>query len=267
MQEGHSQPRKGLHCSAGGAQGMGNHWRDCTREEHNQICIFTRILSDQSVLENRPQKGRPVTPAEWHTQSLESTGGGFSFRLTFWLPHCQRRPRCWMVLTKPPISQAYDKFPYTHKFRYGQTIQKRLLPLSCHSSPPWHPGTVSSNKAFSGTLYPVVDQEKQTRWYSPAKEALAACRTGRVSWPLNRLPLVAHNPLRLQKDWQMGSRVWKGCVVEKTGKSGFNTPSVTGSLYDFGYNIELLWASVPSSIKMDSKNCSPELWQKLKDKI
>ena len=234
---GGTQPaQEGSSMQCRGAQGMGRHWRDCTREEHNQICVFTRILSEQSVLENRPQKGRPVceTPAEWHTQSLESTEGGFSFQLTFWLPHCQRRPRCWMALTKPPISQAYDKVPYTHKFQYGKTIQKRLLPLNCHSSLPWHPGIVSSNKAFSGTLYPAVDQEKQTHQYSPAKEALAACRTGRVSWPLNRFPLVAHNPLRLRKDWQMGSRVWNGCVVEKTGKSGFNTPPVTGSLMTLG---------------------------------
>ena len=66
---------------------MGSHWRDFSREKHNQICIFTRILSEESVLENRPQKGRPGcnTPAEWHAQCLESTGGGFSFQLTFWL--------------------------------------------------------------------------------------------------------------------------------------------------------------------------------------
>lgn len=132
------------------------------------------------------------------------------------LPHYQRRPRYWTVLTKLPTFQAYDKVPYTNKFQYGQTILKRPLSLKYHvplpnSSPPWHPGILSSNKAFSGTLYPVVDQEKQTCRYSPAKEARAACHIGQVSWPLNRFPLVAHNPLRLQKDWEMGSRAWKGC--------------------------------------------------------
>ena len=210
-----------------GAQGMGSHWRDFTSEEHSETCIFRRISSEESDLENRPQEGRPVcnTPGEWQWVPGIHWGNFFfpSDILTFTL---SEKAKMLDGAHRTPTSQACDKVPHTHtNSDTGKPPRRGFCPSAvmflCQTVPSDDTWRSEQWQSYQWDLYPVLDQEKQTLWYSPAKEALAACPIGRVSWPLNRFPLLLHNPLGPRKDWEMGGRVQKGCVTQKTNKSGF----------------------------------------------
>lgn len=54
-------------------------------------------------------------------------GGGFLSSSHSDLPHYQRRPRYWTVLTKLPMFQAYDKVPYTNS-NMGKPSWRGLCP-------------------------------------------------------------------------------------------------------------------------------------------
>lgn len=222
---------------------IGGHWRDLALEEHNQICIFQGSPRRKVTWRtDRLQEGRPVCRllqyTRWVTiRDLQSTKGIAPFLLTFWPSHHQRKPICWTVTTWAQNSHILSRITrcHTHKYKNGQTTQQRLLSLSCHvplpnSSQCWHPGVRSSDKSFQWDLYPVLVQKKQTRCYSPVKEALAACPIGQVSWPPNRLLLLLHHPLGQGRTEKWTAVFRKATWHKRKTNLGSGIPFAAGSL-------------------------------------
>lgn len=165
MQEGHSQPRKGLHLQCRGLLGWG---------------VIERISLGRNIIRSVSLQGSCLGKVSWkidHRKEGQSWGSwvirrawnplGVFFQLTFWPSPLSEKAKVLDSAHKTPhVSGLWQRVPYTNS-NMGKPSWKGPLSLKYHvplpsSSPPWHPGILSSNKAFSGTLYPVVDQEKQT---------------------------------------------------------------------------------------------------------
>ena len=201
-------------------------------------------------------RASPLSKVTWKAGRLQTAGcrlwqyarrgtvrawnplGTFPFRLTFWSSHYQRIANKLDGVhsgTKLSPSQACYKVPKKNSDT-GKPPRKGFCPQLLRSSAKHFPGMTqwwAVTKPFSGIFTQYWTKENKGSGIAWSREALVACPTGWVAWPLHRVPLSCYTILwgqertnRLQCPERLpGTR-------EKTQLTP-NTPP-TGLLYDFG---------------------------------